>query len=342
MINISNLKFSAVLVGCTLLAGVPATIAQTNNTTAQNGAQVLTVASGKKAKVKGIVVDRQADILTVRDIATGGTTQVRVVDGTKIKSKRFFGGGNTYANNLIIRGLNLEANGRGDASGVLVADRISFTDNDFKVAQSLDTRVAPVEGRLTETEQNAQKLSGQLDELVAISNAARGGARAAQDTADAAVQGVNATNSRISSLDDYEVQNNSTVNFKVGSSVLTAESKATLDTAAQNALATRGYLIEVTGYADASGNTERNRALSERRAETVRRYLVETHGIPLRRILQSYGYGEAQAVADNKTRSGRAENRRVELKVLVSKGLTQSVEVKTAAETTETTTTPQQ
>ena len=78
-----------------------------------------------------------------------------------------------------------------------------------------------------------------------------------------------------------------------------------------------------TGFADSTGNTARNRALSQRRADAVISYLVENHQIPLRRIVTPYGFGESNPVADNKTREGRAENRRVEVKVLVNKGLTQ-------------------
>jgi outer membrane protein OmpA-like peptidoglycan-associated protein len=79
----------------------------------------------------------------------------------------------------------------------------------------------------------------------------------------------------------------------------------------------------VSGFASADGSTEANRRLSERRAETVIRYLVENHNIPLRRIITPYGYGEMKPIADNTTRGGRAENRRVEVQVLVSRGLTQ-------------------
>src|SRR5258708_36283383 len=85
----------------------------------------------------------------------------------------------------------------------------------------------------------------------------------------------------------------------------------------------KGSGLEVTGFADATGNPKRNRAWSYRRADAVIRYLVEQHQIPLRRIVTPYGFGESNPIADNKTRSGRAENRRVEVKVLVNKGLTQ-------------------
>ncbi|MBO0726985.1 MAG: OmpA family protein, partial [Blastocatellia bacterium] len=66
------------------------------------------------------------------------------------------------------------------------------------------------------------------------------------------------------------------------------------------------------------------RALSERRADAVKRYLAENHDIPLFRIITPFGFGEAKPVADNATRDGRKQNRRVEVAILVSKGLTAS------------------
>ena len=134
--------------------------------------------------------------------------------------------------------------------------------------------------------------------------------------------GVNATNDRISALDDYVPQDSIAVNFRVGSSILNADARTKLDAIATKALNAKGYVLEVTGYADSTGATERNRVLSQRRADAVIRYLVENHQIPLRRIVTPYGFGASNPVADNKTREGRAENRRVEVKVLVNKGLT--------------------
>jgi outer membrane protein OmpA-like peptidoglycan-associated protein len=168
---------------------------------------------------------------------------------------------------------------------------------------------------------------------MAISNAAKGGAKAAQETADAAVAGVNATNQRITALDDYVVQSTSTVNFRVNSSVLSPEAKAELDQIAATAATLKGYMIEVTGYASSEGSTKKNKALSERREKAVREYLIDNHNISLRRFTPSYGFGELQAVADNTTREGREQNRRVEVKLLVSRGLNQTVEVKSAAVT---------
>src|SRR4030095_1485380 len=131
------------------------------------------------------------------------------------------------------------------------------------------------------------------------------------------------TNERISALDDYEPQTSTAVNFRSGSAVLLPDSKTKLDEIATKALNAKGYVLEVSGFADATGSVERNRLLSQRRADAVIRYLVENHSIPLRRIVTPYGFGETNPVAENKTRDGRAQNRRVEVKLLVNKGLMQ-------------------
>ena len=132
-------------------------------------------------------------------------------------------------------------------------------------------------------------------------------------------------------LDDYVVQTTATVNFKVNSAKLSPEAKSSLDQLAAQAGSLKGYMIEVTGYASAEGSTAKNKALSERREKVVREYLIDNHNISLRRFTPSYGYGELQAVADNTTREGREQNRRVEIKLLVSRGINQNVEVKTPA-----------
>ena len=296
-------------------------------------AQVRSLTAGQKYKIKGVVVSKDDASFVVRD-TVGVDTRVVVAPNTSVKTKGgFFGGGDTVAVNQIVRGLNLEVEGRGDNAGSLSATKVRFGKDDFRVAQSIDSRVAPAEDRLDQAEANAQRISGQIEELVAISNSARGGAKAAQDTADAAIAGVNATNQRISAVDEYVVQSTQTVNFKVNSAVLSPEGKQSLDELAQNALTMKGYLIEVTGFASSDGDAKKNKELSRRRAQAVLDYLIETHNIPLRRIGVSYGFGEAQAIADNATREGRAQNRRVEIKLTVSKGLNQNVEVRPATST---------
>ena len=309
MLKKFSVMFLALLVGAVT---VFAQEAQTRNLTA-----------GQKYKIKGVVVSSDSNTnFIVRD-AVGVDTRVMVAPNASVKTNSFFGSGDSYPATAIIRGLNIEVEGRGDNSGMLSATKVRFDKSDLEVARSIDTRVAPAEERITQAEQNAERISGQIDELMAISNAARGGARAAQDTADAAVAGVNATNQRISSLDDYVVQSTASVNFRTGSSTLSEDAKYQLDEVARAALTLRGYTLEVTGFADATGNAKANKALSQRRAQAVIDYLVVTHNIPLRRIGTSYGFGETQAVGGSS-----AEDRRVDVKLLVSRGLNQNVEVR--------------
>jgi OOP family OmpA-OmpF porin len=335
--NTKTLRSLALAFGLALALS-PLALGQTSTQatkTPTDATRARSVSSGEKMKIKGVVVKRDADTFVVRDL-TGNDTVVRLTDKTSVQTNKanFLARGKNYGSTNILRGLNLTVEGHGGSSGELVADKVRFDESDLRTARAVESRATPLEERasasetrLSEVEQNAQKLSGQLDELAAVSNAARGGAKAAQATADAAVAGVNATNDRISALDDYVPQDTASVNFRVGSSVLTADGKAKLDAIATKALNAKGYVLEVTGFADATGNTERNRALSSRRADAVIRYLVEQHQIPLRRIVTPYGFGESNPIADNKTRDGRAQNRRVEIKVLVNKGLTQPAPV---------------
>ena len=321
---------TALAIGVLLISASMAMALQSQPATTTSSTNSRTVASGEKMKIKGVVVRRDADTFVVRD-ANGVDTTVRLADQASVKSNGgFLRGGTNYAQTNILRGLNLEVEGRGGSSGELVADKVRFNEADMRVARSVESRAAPLEERASTTEtklgqveENAQRLSGQLDELAAVANTAKGGARAAQETADAAVTGVNETNERISALDDYVPQTTTAVNFKVNSAVLSPDAKTKLDELATRALNTKGYVIEVAGFTDATGGLEKNRLLSQHRADAVIRYLVENHQIPLRRVITPYGYGKSNPVADNTTQEGREQNRRVEVKLLVNKGLTQ-------------------
>jgi OmpA-OmpF porin, OOP family len=326
--KIPKLRMLSLLTLVVVLLALSGSIALAQDSTATVGSR--TVASGQKMKVKGVVTRRDADTFVVRD-SNGVDTVVRLNDRTSVKANGgFLRSGSNYAQTQILRGLNLEVEGRGGSSGELEADKIRFNESDLRVARAVESRAAPLEDRATTTEsklsqveQNAQRLSGQLEELSAVANTAKGGAKAAQDTADSAVAGVNATNERISALDDYVPQTVLAVNFKPASAILSKDAKTQLDEVATKALNAKGYVLEVSGFADATGSVERNRVLSQRRADAVIRYLVENHSIPLRRIVTPYGFGESNPVAENQTRDGRAQNRRVEVKLLVNKGLTQ-------------------
>ncbi|MEO8573176.1 MAG: OmpA family protein [Pyrinomonadaceae bacterium] len=88
---------------------------------------------------------------------------------------------------------------------------------------------------------------------------------------------------------------------------------------------TNGWLVQVVGFADSKGNTAKNRSLSARRAKAVIDYLVLKYEMDLRRLVQPYGYGESKPIANNKTAAGRAQNRRVEVRILQNKGIANTI-----------------
>jgi OmpA-OmpF porin, OOP family len=161
-------------------------------------------------------------------------------------------------------------------------------------------------------------------------NTANTAAQAADRKADTANQGVQQANNRINTLesrianlgDNYTESAKEVVTFKYNSSVLDAQAKSTLDRVASTIGTGSGYMIELQGYTDARGTENYNIGLSERRAESVQRYLVSKK-VPLYRI-SIVGLGKEDPVADNKSEQGRAQNRRVEVRVLKSTGSRQT------------------
>jgi OmpA-OmpF porin, OOP family len=118
----------------------------------------------------------------------------------------------------------------------------------------------------------------------------------------------------LASMDKFQLLTTQSVLFAVAKSSLTPEATKMLDEAAAEALKHNRFVIEVQGFTDKTGSADANLALSRMRADEVVRYLTMQHKIPLYRVYQ-LGAGELVPVADDKTREGRKQNRRVEVKV---------------------------
>ena len=304
----------------------------------------LPIPVGQKMNIEGVILSVDAENLTIRTFGNA-VYNVLVSDATELKEKKsnFLRGSKQYTVADLVPGLQVEAKGLGMSNGVLAASAIRFKNDDHIVAQAMDTRVVPVENdlrntqvRLGETERNAERLSGQIQELSAITDIIRNDASTAQTTADAAVAaaigaqstadnaraGVSATNERIAMIDDYEIKTLATVYFKAGSSEITDEYRIELDAFARQINTEKGYIIEIAGFASSDGDTNANRRLSRQRADAVIQYLAENYRIPMRRFVTPMGYGESHPIGDNRTREGREENRRVEARLLINQGLT--------------------
>lgn len=301
-----------IFVGASL---VPAQV-PTTQTSSSASTVYRSVPSGAKMKFQGVVIDRNADTFTIRD-RTRTDYQVLITDNTSVKTKGgFLKGGKKYPVTDILRGLIVEVEGRGDTQGQIVADKIRFNESDMRAAVTAETRVRPVE-------ENQQKIANQMDELYAIAAEARQQVAAVNER-------VTAVDERVSALDDYDVQESTSVTFRINSAILSPEAKRQLDDLATKALASNGYMIEISGHTDSTGGVAKNMRLSRDRAESVVEYLTVAHHIPARRFITPMGYGKSDAVADNSTSAGRAQNRRVDVKILANRGLTRRTNTSTA------------
>jgi outer membrane protein OmpA-like peptidoglycan-associated protein len=292
------------------------------------------IANGERVeKYQGIVVKRDADWFTMAATSGGPVTVVLLTSETGVKShkKGVFRGSKDYEASYILRGLRLQVDGVGNAEGQLVADKIRFDEQDLRTAQALRTTVDPVEAELREKlrlqQAEQERLAGQLEETNAVVAANRAEAAAAtagaMTAAERAQAAADLANNRINGLDDFEPIKTIVVNFRTGSATLGPQAKAAIDEAAawvktQN---TNGWVMAVVGHADSTGNSARNRDLSERRAQAVIYYIVTKYRTPMHRFVQPFGYGELEAAAENTTASGRAKNRRVEIRLLLNKGI---------------------
>jgi OOP family OmpA-OmpF porin len=301
-------RFNLFTMGCALavlMSMAPAVLGQVTNTQAPSQAPntaLRSVPSGSKMKFRGVVITRDADVFTIRD-RSRADYQVLITDNTSIKTHGgFLRSGKKYPVTDILRGLIVEVEGRGDAQGQLVADKIRFRESDMRAAQTTDVRVGPVEA-------NMERVAGQMDELYAVAAEARAEVKKVDE--------------RVSALDDYDVQETVSVNFRTNSAILSPEAKASLDSLAAKATVARAYMIEVAGHTDSTGSDAKNFRLSRARADAVVQYLAVQHKIPLRRFVTPMGYGKTDAVADNATREGRTQNRRVDVKMIINRGLNQ-------------------
>jgi outer membrane protein OmpA-like peptidoglycan-associated protein len=292
-------------------------------------AHLVPVPEGAKQRVQGVISTREGDSFRMRD-PSGVETNVVLTPETKVSTHRKLMGKDYYPVTYLIRGLRVQAHGVGDANGNLVAHSVRFDEKDLRAAQAVEETNELAEenaARLKEAEEANRKLAAQIEETTAMAQLATAKADAAQATANDAFKDAAMANNRINGLDTYDLVKTIPVLFGTGSSALTPSAKAGIDEAAAWARAekekgnTNGWLVQVVGFADTTGDTARNRSLSSRRAKTVIDYLVLKYDMDLRRLVQPYGYGDSKPIASNKTAAGRAQNRRVEIRILQNRGI---------------------
>jgi outer membrane protein OmpA-like peptidoglycan-associated protein len=279
---------------------------------------MLVQAFAQETTVKGMITGRTSDNMAIRT-SDGTTSNVTLTDDTKVQSPKGLGLRKEQMSWAeLIPGLKVNVKGTFDGSGNLVAKTITFSKNDLQTASMIQAGLVPTQERVSANEQNIsanqQKISANQEAIA--NNAANVAANKAQIAANQ-----KEVSERFSALTDYDVKNQVTVYFPTGRATLDDRDKAALKDLATQATGLTGYLIEVQGFADSTGNAAANQSLSRDRAYAVVNYLMQDGNVPPRHIVSPGAMGIANPAASNENTQGRAQNRRVEVKVMVNRGL---------------------
>jgi outer membrane protein OmpA-like peptidoglycan-associated protein len=287
-------------------------------------------ASDKK-EVKGMITSRTGETLVVK--SGEGTTTVVLTDSTRTKDdKGLFGLDKQEMSSVVLMpGLKVDIDGVSDDQGRVVAKTITVDGDDLETAEMIESGLHPTAEQVAANVRLLEEHRGRLESHSAQLASHKENIETNQQNIaankqqiEANVKDIQENTDRFMALSEYDVKGQATVKFKVGSAKVAPEDQEQLKQLAQTATGLKGYIVEVTGYADSTGDATMNTKLSEDRAKAVITYLVQQGNVPVRHIVAPGAMGEYGAAAPNETKTGRAENRRVEVKVLVNKGITGS------------------
>jgi OmpA-OmpF porin, OOP family len=235
----------------------------------------------KGPEIKGLISARSGDQVQIT-AEDGSTSVVTVNQDTRIRASKGLFGRSKLDQTALLNGLPVTVK-TFQTGDQLVADQISLRNSDLRTASMIRTGTA--QG---------------FAEQTAATEALRG---------------------RMADIDQYNVKGTTNVNFDTGKAVLSEQDKTELCAAASSAEAMDNALLLVVGYTDSVGSEEYNQMLSEKRASRVVNHLQQACGWKPYRMLTPTGMAEADPLADNETPEGKAQNRRVAVNILVSKGL---------------------
>ena len=276
-----------------LFAYAFAAILSLNHGLADSAGKARRFSQGESAKVSGLILSRDGELIRVHDKKSGELVVVRIDDSTKVERTKYKFPFYRHVDmdvTALLPGLNIEAEGVGNSVGQLDARRVWFSPDDFAIEVAEEQQIL------------ANKVSTER----------------AQASAN--------QSQRVSNLDGYKNEFEVAIFFQEGSSVLGETAKRDLDNLADIAKSLNGYMIDITGYAaHHKFSIAEDQKLSEERAAAVARYFLEVNNIPMRRILVPVGYGATHPAASNENAHGRNLNRHVDIKVLVNTNVEQGM-----------------
>lgn len=240
--------------------------------------------------IEGIIAARRSHAMQVTG-ADGANTAIAISTATEIKGKGGFLGleRTVAASDALLTGLPVTVR-TVQWEGGLVASRISYRNSDFRMASMIHNGTA----------QRFAEHDVAIEENAAATEALRG---------------------RVGDIDQYNIKGAANVYFDTGKWQLSSNAQAELCAIASDAAAMDNALLLVVGYTDSVGNEDYNQVLSERRAGRVVNYLQQQCRWAPWRMLTPTGMAESDPLADNTTATGRAQNRRVSVNILVSKAV---------------------
>lgn len=269
-----------------------------------------------QVKVQGIIKGRSGATIILETaenpklvVVLSDSTQVAEVQGLfKARSKNM-------SMAALIPGLPVQVEGSYDANQQLDASSVKFKGNDFEQAQAIQAGVHETQQAAAANQAELEKQNAEL----AKQNAALTEVEKKTAANKAAIA---ANTARFGQLDDYNIWDEVTIYFANGQTKIDPKYNSQLLALAEKASTVTGYMIQVKGYASATGSAAVNQRLSEERADNVVDFMQQQGHIPLTNMLAPGAMGESRQIdtADSKSES-EAQNRRVVVRVLQNKGI---------------------
>lgn len=263
--------------------------------------------NSETVKVKGLITDRAGESLTVKT-PEGDSVIVVITDFTKVQKPKGLGLRKTQMSfTALMPGLKISVDGTHDEQNRVMARTITFSGDDLRTAETIQAGLAPTQAGVEANKQNIETNKVQL--------------ASHQEKIAANEQEIEDVSKRFSDLKEFDTKGEASIYFASGSTTISAKDKLKLKELSRQAVNLTGYIVQVKGFADSTGNFATNQKLSMDRAQEIIAFLIQECNVPVRRIVAPGAMGISNPVAPNETAEGRAANRRVEIKVLVNRGL---------------------
>jgi len=275
-----------------------------------------TIVTAQTTKVEGLIQGRSGDTMILKTSASPNLIAVLLTDSTDVaqvqgllKARK-----KDMSMAALIPGLAVKVEGTYNAQKELVATKVRFKGNDLERAQAIDAGMHETKAQTQQNQEELEKQKAALEQQQAQLAEHHAKIAANKAAIDAAV-------TRFGQLDDYYIFDELTVYFGNGQVKVDPKYNSQLMALIEKAKTIEGYMIEVKGFASASGSAAMNQKLSEDRANAVTNILIQQGRVPLTRMLAPGAMGESEQVGNAKSTESEAENRRVVVRVLQNKAI---------------------